>query len=181
MSSESVGVHTSAIAVRRSVLTALEQPLFSETLPHGEDIHLWLRIARATRLAALARPLSYYRYRTNSWMSSNSRRTIAVGAFLVKSEMLRQLEATLSSEEWPRYRDRVARYWNGIGYDCLLAGLLPEARTGFRQGLRAARSYSHRWRAIKGLIVAGLPRGLVRAYWRIRRSGEFEVRRSVAR
>src|SRR4029434_8875249 len=74
MSSESVGVHTSAIAVRRSVLDSLEQPPFNEALPHGEDIHLWLRIARATRMAALARPLSYYRYRTNSWMSTNSRR-----------------------------------------------------------------------------------------------------------
>lgn len=181
MSCESVGIHTSAIAVRRSVLDAIEQPPFDEHLPHGEDVHLWLRIALQTRVAALARPLSYYRHRTSSWMSVTSRQTLAMGRFLVKSHSLRRLEGMLSAGEWPEYRDRIARYWNGIAYDCLVAGLLPQARQGFREGLRTGRSRKLRLRALKGIIVSNLPRGFVRSYWRLRRGGEFEVRDPLAR
>jgi glycosyltransferase involved in cell wall biosynthesis len=178
MSCDSVGIHTSTIAVRRSVLQSIDQPPFDETLPHGEDVHLWLRIALQTRVAALSRPLSYYRYHPDSWMTSTPRPALALGRYSVKSHSLRRLERLLSREEWPDYQDRIARYWNGLAYDSLVAGLLPQAREGFREGFRTANSLPLRWRAVKGLIVAALPRRLVRAYWRVRRGGEFEARRS---
>jgi hypothetical protein len=181
MSCESVGIHTSTIAVRRSVLRSVDQPPFDENLPHGEDVHLWLRIALHTRVAALPQPLSYYRYSPTSWMTVTSRRTLALGRFLVKSDSLQRLERMLSAAEWPEYRDRIARYWNGIAYDCLVAGLLPQARQGFREGLRTGRSRKLRLRALKGIIVSNLPRGFVRSYWRLRRGGEFEVRDPLAR
>jgi hypothetical protein len=179
MSCESVGIHTSTIAVRQSVLRSVDQPPFDESLPHGEDVHLWLRIALKTRLAALPRPLSYYRYSPTSWMSVQSRQTLTLGRFLVKSHSLQRLENMLSEGEWPEYRDRIARYWNGIAYDCLVAGLLPQARRGFLEGFRTGRSARLRLRAVKGILVSVLPRSVVRAYWRLRRGGEFEQRQSL--
>ena len=177
MSSESVGIHTSTIAVRREVLRSLDQPPFNEDLPHGEDIHLWLRLARQTRIAILPQPLSYYRLRqSDSWMTGNKRRTLARGAYLVKSEMLSRLENMLTPEERPAYLQRLSRGWNGLGYNCLVAGLNQETRHCYREALRLAPTTGHKLRALKGLLVSVLPRPLVRGYWRLRRSGEFEVR-----
>lgn len=177
MSSESVGIHTSTIAVRREVLRSIDQPPFNEDLPHGEDIDLWLRLARQTPMAILPQPLSFYRLRlSDSWMTGNKRRILARGAYLVKSEMLSRLESMLTPEERPTYLERLSRGWNGLGYTCLVAGLLQESRHCYRQALRLAPTTAQKLRALKGLSVSALPRPLVRGYWRLRRSGEFEAR-----
>ena len=180
MSSESIGIHTSAIAVRREVLRSIDQPPFNEDLPHGEDIDLWLRLARGTTMAILPQPLSFYRLRqSQSWMTGNARRTLARGAYLVKSDMLSRLEAMLSTDERSGYLERLARGWIGLGYTCQVAGLGQETRRCYREALRLAPSTSQRVRALKGLIVSWLPRPLVRSYWRLRRGGEFEARSSA--
>lgn len=176
MSTELVGIHTSTIAVRRGVLDSLDQPPFDESLPHAEDIHLWVRIARATVLACLDRPLSYYRYHLDSWVTTNSRRTLALGSFLVKSDMLRRLEPLLSPAERPVYRERIARYWYAIGYHCVVGGLGSEARLCFRESLARTRAPGLVLRCLKGLSVSLLPRAVTRAWWRATEGGEFEVR-----
>lgn len=177
MSTEQIGIHTSAIAVRRAVLASLDQPPFDESLPHGEDNHLWLRIARQTILACVNRPLSYYRHHPDSWVNSKTRGIQAMGSFLVKSDMLRRVEPTLSPAERPLYRERIAEYWYGIGYRCLVGGLVPEARESFRASLRRTRAPRLVFRCLKGLLVSRLPRALTRAWWRATDGGEFEVKK----
>ncbi|HEX9892774.1 MAG TPA: hypothetical protein VGA78_02575, partial [Gemmatimonadales bacterium] len=177
MSTEIVGMHTSALAIRAQALSRITpQPPFREELPHGEDIDLWLRIASQTSLAIINLPLSYYRHRDNSWMNSHSRRRLALGSYLVKSEMLDRLERMLTPAEWPVFRDRIASYWQGLAYQSLVAGLYPEARRGFRESLRISRNTRVSLLALKGLGVSLLPRVVLRSYWRATGGGEFARR-----
>jgi glycosyltransferase involved in cell wall biosynthesis len=164
---DQLGIHTSAIAVRRAVLDKLGTP-FDESLPHGEDIHCWMRVVRETPLAYVDRALSFYRFNPQGWMATNTRRTLARGAYLVKGEMLRWIEGMLPPGEWPAYRDRVAVYWHGIGYRCLVAGLLDEARVSFHEALSKATDPSLRFRAQKGLVATYFPASVMQVWWRLR-------------
>jgi hypothetical protein len=176
VSTDIIGIHTSSIAIRRSLIESLGSPTFREDIPHCEDIELWLRITRATQLAILETPLSFYRYRPGGWMVSNKRATLVRGSYMVKSEMLKQLEQMLSPAEWPQYRDRLSKSWFGLGYLCLVVGLVPQAREAYREALRTGTGPAHVWKAVKGLLVSVLPRPLLRAYWKARGGGEFEPR-----
>ncbi len=180
MSSEILGIHTSAIAIRKSVLERLAQPPFRPELPHGEDIDLWLRVARATALAAFPDCLSYYRHHAGSWMSVKALRTLALGAYRVKGDMLRQLERDLAPDELPGYREKISAYWAGLAYRCLVAGLTAEARTAYRESLRVSKSGNALRRAAKGLAVSALPRWIVQRYWRATGGGEFAARQPPA-
>jgi len=173
MSSETVGIHTSTIAIRREVLSSLTPPGFRVDLPHCEDIDMWLRISRQTRLAVFPVPLSYYRHNPAGWMATKDRAIRLTGSFAVKREMLERLEQMLRPEEWPRYREKMAERWTGVAYGCLVAGLLPQARFAYRQALRIGEGKSVRRRAVKGLLVSLVPRPLRRSYWRITGGGEF--------
>lgn len=176
MSVSIVPVHTSAITVRRSVLEGLGQPSFDETLPHGEDDHLWIRIARATRMAYSAGALSYYRFHPQSWMNAISQRRLDTGAWLVKSDALRRLEQSLSAAEWPVYAERIANYWYALGYRCLIGGMVAEARTCFRLSLGRTRQPRLVMLNLKGLTVSVLPRSVARSWWRYHKAGEFAPR-----
>jgi hypothetical protein len=171
MSTEIVGIHTSAISVRRSVLDALEPPGFREELPHCEDIDLWLRISRSTTSAVAPAPLSYYRHTRTSWMVTKPLPTLVRGSFTVKSDMLERLERMLRPDEWPSYRDRISRYWSGLAYLCLTAGLPREARYCYRQAYRTGKDPSAVRRAVKGMVVSSLPRPVLHAWWRITGGG----------
>ena len=164
---EQVGIHTSALAVRKSVLAQIGTP-FDESLPHGEDIDCWFRIARQAPLAFIERPLSYYRFHPQSWMATIGRKTIAQGAYLVRGGMLRWFESSLPAKEWPEYRERVAAYWHGIGYRCLVAGLAEESRICFREAFARATSTRMRFLAGKGIVTSYLPISVLRGYWRLR-------------
>ena len=172
-----VPVHTSAITVRRSVLERIGQPSFDETLPHGEDDHLWIRIARATRMAYSASTLSYYRFHPESWMNAISQRRLDTGAYLVKSDALTHLEHVLSASEWPAYAERVANYWHALGYRCLIGGMIPEARSCFGKSLARTRQPNLVMLNLKGLTVSVLPQSVARSWWRYRKAGEFAPRK----
>ena len=171
MSTEIVGIHTSAISVRRTVLDALEPPGFREELPHCEDIDLWLRISRSTTSAVAPAPLSYYRHTSTSWMTTKPLATLVRGSFTVKSDMLERLERMLRSDELPAYRDRISRYWSGLAYLCLTAGLPREARYCYRQAFRTGKDRSTVLKALKGLMVSSLPRPMLHAWWRLTGGG----------
>jgi glycosyltransferase involved in cell wall biosynthesis len=171
MSTEIVGIHTSAISVRRAVLDSLEPPGFREELPHCEDIDLWLRISRATRSAVSPVPLSYYRHTQSSWMVTKPLPTLVRGSYTVKREMLEWLERKLTGAEWSAYRNQVSRYWSGIAYLCLTAGLSGEARYCYRQAWRTGTERPALLQAAKGIVVSSLPRPIVRAWWRLTGGG----------
>ncbi|HKP29726.1 MAG TPA: glycosyltransferase family 2 protein [Gemmatimonadales bacterium] len=171
MSTEIVGIHTSAISVRRAVLDSLEPPGFREELPHCEDIDLWLRISRATTSAVSPAPLSYYRHTTSSWMVNNPLARLVTGSFTVKSDMLLRLERMLTPAEWPSYREKISRYWCGLGYLCLTAGLASQARYCYRQAWRTGKERGSLLKAAKGLMVSSLPRPLLEAWWKVTGGG----------
>jgi len=93
------------------------------------------------------------------------------GSFTVKSDMLERLEGMLGPEEWPAYRDRISRYWRGLAYLCLTAGLSREARYCNRQAWRTAKDRSAVLKALKGIVVSSLPRPLLNAWWRVTGGG----------
>ena len=171
MSTEIVGIHTSAISVRRAVLDSLEPPGFREELPHCEDIDLWLRISRATTSAVSPAPLSYYRHTKSSWMVTQPLPNLVSGSFTVKSDMLLRLEGMLRPDEWPSYREKISRYWSGLAYLCLTAGLPGEARYCYRQAWRTATRRGSHLKAAKGILVSSLPRPLLNAWWKISGGG----------
>jgi glycosyltransferase involved in cell wall biosynthesis len=173
MSSETVGIHTSTITVRRPVIDGLTPPGFREELPHCEDIDMWLRIGRATRLAVEPVTLSYYRHNPSGWMATKDLRIRMGGSFTVKREMLEWLERTLSAEEWPRYRDKVAERWRGVAYPRLIAGFLPEARFAYWQSFRIGRSRRGKFLTIKGLLTSYLPRAILRTWWKQTGGGQL--------
>ena len=176
MASELVGIHTSTIAVRRTVLDQIGPDPFNEALPHGEDIHLWLRIGLATRLAYLDRPLSYYRYHNESWVMSIARGKMARGLYEVNGEMLDRLEGLLRPEERSRFAEKVANYWYRIGRRCLEGGLWPEARRSFVKALVRTRRPSQAYLSFKGVVTTVLPKWFLQAYWRRTQGGQFSPR-----
>ena len=163
---EIVGIHTSAISVRRAVLDSLTPPGFREELPHCEDIDLWLRISRATTSAVVPVPLSYYRHTRSSWMVTQPLPSLVKGSFTVKSDMLLRLERMLTPAEWPGYREKISRYWCGLGYLCLTAGLASEARYSYRQAWRIGKASGSLLKAAKGLVVSSLPRPILEVWWK---------------
>lgn len=176
LASELVGIHTSTIAVRKSVLDRIGADPFDEALPHGEDIHLWLRIGLATRLAYLDQPLSYYRFHNESWVMSIARGRMARGLYEVNGEMLDRLEGLLRPEERSRYAEKVANYWYRIGRRCLEGGLWPEARRSFVKALVRTRQPSQAYLSFKGMVTTVLPKRFLQAYWRRTQGGEFSPR-----
>ncbi len=171
MSTEIVGIHTSTISVRRTVLDRLDPPGFRDDIPHCEDIDLWLRISEATTSTVLPETLSYYRHTATGVMGSRPLGKLVRGSFVVKSEMLERLERSLRPEEWAAYRDRVSHCWSGVAYMCLTSGLASEARYGYRQAWRTGSERSAIRRAIKGTVVSRLPRPILHAWWRLTGGG----------
>ncbi len=176
MTTREVGVHTSSIAVRREVLASVDQPPFEESLPHGEDVHLWIRIAARTTYACLDQPLSFYRFHPRSWVTTQGLQTLAVGMFLVKRDVLARMERALTPVQYRAHRERLAESWYRIGYRCLAVGSRPEARRSFGASLARTRSARLAWRGLKGLVASLLPREVTRGWWRLRGGGECEVR-----
>jgi glycosyltransferase involved in cell wall biosynthesis len=174
--SDLIGVHTSSIAVRRSVLDSLGPDPFNEILPHGEDIDLWLRIGLATRMAYHDVPLSYYRYHPSSWVMKTDNREISRGLYEVNTGMLRRVETMLTPEERPRYREKLAFRWYRVGRRSFEGGLRTEARDGFVQALMRTRNAGQAYLALKGIIATLLPRFLLHARWRRTGEGEFAPR-----
>jgi hypothetical protein len=99
-------------------------------------------------------------------MSSHAQSTLALGSWLVKSDMLIELERSLPPAEWQEYRESVARYWHAIAYQCLKAGLLVPARRGFLRALRRTRTPATGWLAAKGLLTSMVPGPLRQMWWR---------------
>jgi glycosyltransferase involved in cell wall biosynthesis len=172
MSIDTIGMHTSSVAVRREVLSERTPPGFREDLPSAEDIDLWLRLARVTPVAYIDLPLSHYRFHSESWMSLTSLRALAHGSFLVKGQMLTRVREILTQDEWQINRPRIASYWSDLGYQCFVAGLTREARTCYACSLKTLPSL----RVLKRAGVSFLPRQLVLAYWRRTGGGETTLR-----
>jgi hypothetical protein len=103
MSTEIVGIHTSAISVRRTVLDALE-PRFSRRAA-ACDIDLWLRSPGpppghrpgAPQLTGTRRPLDGHQA-ASTWCRDRSPSKRHAG----------RLERMLRPDEWPSYRDRIS-------------------------------------------------------------------------
>jgi len=132
-----LGIATSSVMFRRDLLKPGEQP-FQVDLRVAEDLDLWHRLIRRTRIGFLDEVLSLYRQHPASMMASLDQERFMRDDHLVRSRYLSELDHELSDEEWRRYGSMVSEAWFRLGYGTFLAGHTAEARQAY---VRAFRSH----------------------------------------
>jgi len=159
-------IHASSAIVRRDALSKVGW--FDETLRAGEDLELWLRVARRYPFLCVNRVLSGYRYRADSLCGPIDSRATRVNQIVVKV-----LEQHLRRHEIPQEhvssvrRVLCQRYWS-LGWTYFGENRFAEARGYFRQGLRYQPFHREHWLY---LCASFLPVAMIEAVRRVRRWG----------
>ena len=157
---EYVGIHTSAVMVRRKTL--LDEPvIFQANLRNGEDLDLWLRLIHRCPIAYCDEALSYYRL-TRSGVSSDAREVARADVLVHKANLARG-QASFTAGDVRRYQAKIAEAWFNLGYAEVQRGHCSAGRRAYREALRLAPS----GRVFAALIKSFAPSGLTR-----RRSGQ---------
>jgi len=130
-----LGIWTGSVMFRRHILEPGEEP-FQRDLHVAEDLDLWHRLIRRTRVAYLDETLSFYRQHPSSIMASLGENYLASDDHLVRSRYLRRLDHELNAEEWRRYRRTIAKAWFRLGYGSFLAGRVSMARRDYLHAFR---------------------------------------------
>ena len=149
-------LHTSSVFLRRA---AMPWPVrFAEDLTVGEDVDLWLRLARAAPTGCLPVVLSHYRCHGRG-LSSRRERALRDRITLHERNYRRGLRG-FGSAGGRRYRCNISRLHANLAYDLLLEARNGEARTCYRRSLKWAPS---------GVALAGWLKSWV-PWARLRRS-----------
>jgi glycosyltransferase involved in cell wall biosynthesis len=159
---EYVGIHTSALVVRRKTLIG-EPVIFQANLPNGEDLDLWLRLIHRCPIAYCDEALSYYRL-TGSGVSSDARE-VAKADVLVHKANLARGQGSFTAGDVRRYQAKIAEAWFNLGYAEVQRGHCSAGRRAYREALRLAPS----GRVFAALIKSFAPSGLTQ-----RRSGQSQ-------
>lgn len=132
MSTRITSVATQSVMIRREVLLA-EPVWFREDWRVGEDIDLWFRLARRTRLAYIDVPLAYYRHRQGS-LTSDPERALT-GFIAAHTANMERGRDVLNTEEMRTIRRRLARQYFHLGYLYHGQGRAAESRDAYRRSL----------------------------------------------
>ena len=136
-------VHTSSVVVKREVLSVVG--VFDETFTIGEDLDLWLRIARRYSVLCVNRVLSGYRYWSQSLSGPMEYRAVRYN-----QGIQRVLEKHLANNSMPPVlkdlvtRELGQRCW-AIGWNLFGQDRFTEARSLFRQGMRYYPFHTRLW------------------------------------
>jgi glycosyltransferase involved in cell wall biosynthesis len=124
-----------ATAVRRSRLER-ESVWFREDMRCGEDVELWFRIVRSSRIAYIDLPLATYRFRRDSTTRDEEGYLVGViRALLLNLERARE---ALSPAEFNQYRRRIADRHRYLAYVYFRQGHNRRARQSLHESFRAA-------------------------------------------
>jgi GT2 family glycosyltransferase len=151
---EYVGMHTSAIVVRREALSG-EPVIFQSNLRNGEDLDLWLRLIQRCLIAYCDEALSYYRL-TGSGMSSNAREVARADVLVHKANLARGRDS-FTAVDVRRYQAKIAEAWFNLGYAEVVRGHCTAGRRAYWEALRLAPS----GRVLAALIKSFAPNGLI--------------------
>jgi glycosyltransferase involved in cell wall biosynthesis len=132
MSVQVIPFHTSALMFRRTLLDsgALH---FREDLRVGQDIELWLRLARRYRVAFLDRVLSYYRRRPGSLTSDPIAQLL--DSIHVHAENLERGRELLTDQEARLCQSKLADKFFDLGYQYFRINDRREARIAYRKSM----------------------------------------------
>lgn len=152
---EYVGIHTSAVMVRRKTL--LDEPvIFQTNLRIFEDLDLWLRLIHRYPIAYCDEALSYYRL-TGSGVSSDALEVARANVQLHKANLARG-QRSFTAGDVRRYQAKIAEAWFNLGYTEVQHGYCSAGRRAYRAALRLAPS----GRVFAALIKSFAPSGLTR-------------------
>jgi glycosyltransferase involved in cell wall biosynthesis len=128
MSTTITGIHTSSVMIRRERLNC-EKVWFPEELVIGEDIDLWFRLVKGSRVAYIDEVLSGYRQHEGS-ITKNVEKVLK-GSILAHSENYRRGREILSKKEQERYRARISGQYFYLGYHYFREGRAAESRHAY--------------------------------------------------
>jgi glycosyltransferase involved in cell wall biosynthesis len=152
---EYVGIHTSAVMVRRKTL--LNEPvIFQTNLRIFEDLDLWLRLIHRYPIAYCDEALSYYRL-TGSGVSSDALEVARANVQLHKANLARG-QRSFTAGDVRRYQAKIAEAWFNLGYTEVQHGHCSAGRRAYRAALRLAPS----GRVFAALIKSFAPSGVTR-------------------
>ena len=170
VSLEIVGIHTSSIMFRRSVLES-EQVWFREDIAVGEDHDLWLRITRGRRVALLDAVLSSYRLRPGSLTFGRSPNMVE-DALQPHLDNLARSRDIFTPAEVRKYRRRIGKCYSHLGYAAF--------RRVERRRARQAYLKSMQFRPRLGTAIAWLKTFAPNAILRWHRGGRTEAQQPAS-
>lgn len=159
MSTQVIPFHTSALMFRRALLDsgALR---FRQDLRIGQDIELWLRLARHSHIAFLDQVLSYYRQRPGSLTSNPIGRLR--DSIQVHTENLQRGRDVFTSQETKVCQSKLAGKFFDLGYAHFCRGERREARIAYRKSMHTDFSI----RAFAAYLKTYSPNVIVRMHRR---------------
>ena len=133
MSTTITGIHTSSIMIRKERLD-LENTWFPEDMPIGEDIDLWFRLVKGSRVGYIDRPLSYYRLH-NCNMTKNIE-ALFIGSIDAHTKNFYRAFDVLNKREKSSYRNRISYQYSYLGYHYFINGKPGMARNSYLQAMK---------------------------------------------
>ncbi len=126
--------------IRRQAL--IEAGGFDETLTHGEDWEMWIRLAKHYHFVCVSSPQILYRKSVHSWSYNISH--MEAGGLQVIEQAFTQAPNSLAYLK----QSSVANFYKGLTYRAL------EGNPGRQRGLTAARCLWHSFRTDPSLLRA---------------------------
>lgn len=159
MSTRFTCLSTQGVFMRRRVLQQ-EVVWFPENIVIGEDIDLWHRLARRTKIGYINRALAYYRQHEASITKKSE---LAVrGAIAAHSANLERGRDVFSGEEVASLRRMLAGHYCSLAYLRFLALDMRDARSCYQR----ARVYDPAVFSRIAYLKTFIPRTLVKMLWR---------------
>jgi glycosyltransferase involved in cell wall biosynthesis len=146
-------VSTLTVAFRRTLLGS-EPFAFDESMTVGEDVDLWLRLARRGRVAYVDEVLSYYRQRKDSLTHDPEK--YARGAIASRVKNLSRARQDLSPADIRGCRSAIAALYFDLGYHCRSKGRLRDAVKAYCQSFRYKASLKPAVALAKATVATGL-------------------------
>ncbi|MFC1933566.1 glycosyltransferase [Chloroflexota bacterium] len=150
---------TSAVLIRRSCFEKVG--LFDESLVHGEDRDMWLRIARCFEIGYIDVPLARYRLHQKNAHLDTER--MLKGMIAVREKYLESNKSLLDKDDLDVMMDFQRRSHRGLGIWYLTNGFPVKAREALRE---YSRLYAGGSIAYILWLITFLPPRLVSWLWR---------------
>lgn len=164
MSTRFTCLSTQGVFMRRRVLQQ-ETLWFDENFLIGEDIDLWFRLARRTKISYINQPLSYYRHHETS-ITKDSEAYVR-GTIAAHSANLARGMDVFSAADVALLRHQLAGHYFDLAYLRFLALDMRAARASYRQ----ARDYDAAVFSRSAYLKTFIPRALVKILWRKKQNG----------
>ena len=133
MSTTITGIHTSSIMIRKERLD-LENTWFPEDMLIGEDIDLWFRLVKGSRVGYIDEPLSCYRL--HNYNITKNIEALLVGSIFAHTKNFYRAFNVLTKQEKSNYRNRISCQYFYLGYHHFKNGKPGMARDSYLHAMK---------------------------------------------